>query len=129
MKQKWLWKGKFINLTLKWIWANKARKWGVLAKNKKLILNSLEKQSSHQKNWNWKLTKEGLEKQKDKNLLVLTSLAQKVQMLYEGTHFQSLYQGRPQICGNGLEYEKNTQTKTWPSDSLSSWVSFFYFIS
>ena len=47
-------------------------------------------------------------------------------MLYEGTHFQSLYQGHPQICGNGLEYEKNTQTKTWPSDSLSSWVSSFF---
>lgn len=78
------------------------------------------------KNRNWKLTKEGLEKQKNKNLLVLTSLAQKVQMLYEGTHFQSLYQGHPQICGNGLEYEKNTQTKTWPSDSLSSWVSSFF---
>lgn len=48
-------------------------------------------------------------------------------MLYEGTHFQSLYQGHPQICGNGLEYEKNTQTKPWPLDSLFSWVSSFLF--
>lgn len=75
-------------------------------------MNSLEKQSSHQQNCSRKLTKKGLKKEKNKNLLVLTSLAQTAQMLYEGTHSQSLCQGHPQICGNGLEHEKNTQTKT-----------------